>query len=686
LAKIFHIIFILLVLCSSAYAQEYAELRTETAEELLLFFEEEELIIATRRPTPVRKAPATATVITAKEIRNMGARNLIDVLKMVPGFGVSITEYGVQMFEVRGIRTPTSEKILLMIDGHSLNKSFTGSALYTLAQDMPVENIKKIEVIRGPGSALYGANAFVAVINVITRDPDGIDGIEVKGGYGSFDTSHANITAGKSFENGLDLSGSADYFRTDGDDIRIERDTLTGTPFTTTPGDAFIALEKTDLFLKASYGDFTFRGHYIKRDDEGFYVGLAYSLTDDSTNPIEYYWGELSYHPVINSKLSAEFKLYYDHYEQETSAQLQPEGFAGSFPDGMIGEPWLKDRTIGGEAQFNYNITDSNHLIAGMMYEKMRQYDVHQYANFAPTLFPPVPVDLGAVQEVANWNKDADRELMAVYLQDEWEIVDNLNLTAGIRYDHYSDFGDTTNPRVGVVWGFMENADLKLLYGQAFRAPNFVELYNQNNPVNQGNPDLDPETIKTYEASLGLRLAHSFSVDMNYFYNKIEDIIVWDTTTSPALHVNAGEAEVQGIELVLTGQYTQDNYWKVSYTYQDPKDSATDERLPYVPLHRAGASINYGLTKHLNIHTDILWTDERSRPAGDTRDDVDSYTTVDLALTLKNFYRTLEIQGTVHNLFDENYKDPDTSGASQLVPDDFPREGTSVMLSVSYKF
>jgi iron complex outermembrane receptor protein len=316
----------------------------------------------------------------------------------------------------------------------------------------------------------------------------------------------------------------------------------------------------------------------------------------------------------------------------------------------------------------------------------MIQYDVHQYANFAPTLFRPVPVDLGAVQEVANWNKDADRELMAVYLQDEWEIVDNLNLTAGIRYDHYSDFGDTTNPRVGVVWGFMENADLKLLYGQAFRAPNFVELYNQNNPVNQGNPDLDPETIKTYEASLGLRLAHSFSVDMNYFYNKIEDIIVWDTTTSPALHVNAGEAEVQGIELVLTGQYTQDNYWKVSYTYQDPKDSATDERLPYVPLHRAGASINYGLTKHLNIHTDILWTDERSRPAGDTRDDVDSYTTVDLALTLKNFYRTLEIQGTVHNLFDENYKDPDTSGASQLVPDDFPREGTSVMLSVSYKF
>jgi iron complex outermembrane receptor protein len=251
--KILHIILILLFLCSNSFAIQLAELRTETAEDLLLFFEEEELVIATRRATPVRKAPAIATVLTAKEIRNMGARNLIDVLKMVPGFGVSITEYGVQMFEVRGIRTPISEKVLLMIDGHSLNKSFTGSALYTLAQDMSVENIKKIEVIRGPGSALYGANAFVAVINVITREPDEINGIEVKGGYGSFDTSHGNTTAGKVFENGLALSGSLDYVKTDGDKTRIERDALYGTPFTTAPGDAFYSTEKTDLFVKASY-------------------------------------------------------------------------------------------------------------------------------------------------------------------------------------------------------------------------------------------------------------------------------------------------------------------------------------------------------------------------------------------------------------------------------------------------
>ncbi|MEW6602998.1 MAG: TonB-dependent receptor, partial [Nitrospirota bacterium] len=261
----------------------------------------------------------------------------------------------------------------------------------------------------------------------------------------------------------------------------------------------------------------------------------------------------------------------------------------------------------------------------------------------------------------------------------------NVNLTAGVRRDHYSDFGDTTNPRVGIVWGFRENADLKLLYGKAFRAPNFVELYNRNNPVNVGNIDVKPEKISTYEASLGFKPAKSFTVDLNYFYSEIKDLIVWNSQ-SPALHVNAGEADIDGVELVLTGQYTSENYWKLSYTYQDPRDSMTDERLPYVPIHRASGSLNHGLTKYLNIHTDVLWTGERSRPAGDTRDDIAAYTTVDLALTLKNFYKTLEIQGTVHNLFDEKYEDPDTSGASQLVPGDFPRDGISGIITASYKF
>jgi outer membrane cobalamin receptor len=647
-----------------------------------------EISVATRTPQTVRKAPAIASVITAREIHNMGARNLRDILAMQPGFGVSRNEFGIFMYEVRGIRTQLSEKILVMIDGHSLNKSIiTGSALYRIFDDLPVENIKQVEIIRGPGSALYGANAFVGVINIITRDAADIDGLELKASGGSFATRKINAVGGKTFANGLQASGSLDYYKTDGAKFLIEQDALTGTPFTTTPGYAFTEIEKKDLFFKASYKDLAFKAHYMDNRKDGFYIGFNHVLTDDSTDPITNFWSEVSYSPELTDRLQAVFMAYIDYYKQETSAEIFPEGFLGIFPNGMIGGPWVKNQTIGGEVQLDYDVSADNHLVGGALFERTRQYDVKSYNNFDPTTGAPLPS--GQVEDVSalgNWNVDEDRNVWALYVQDEWQIRDNLNLTAGVRHDHYSDFGGTTNPRLGLVWSFLENADLKLLYGQAFRAPNFAELYNQNNPVEHGNPDLDPEKIKTYELGAAVRLLDNFTVNLNYFYNDIDDLIIVDKSAAPPIYVNAGSAEVNGVELILSGNYSPENYWKLSYTYQDPRDGATGARLPDVPSHRATAAINYGLNRYVNLHTDILWTGPRPRQAGDTRAKTSSYTTVDLALTLKNFYRTLEIQGVIHNLFDQDYVDPDTSGAAQLIPNDFPRAGISAMVNVSYKF
>ena len=675
------------------YTQEFEEIFSSPYQEEDYFRTDRLLLIATRSPMPVRKAPAIASVITQDEIRNMGARNLRDVLKMEPGIGVSRNEFGIFMYEVRGIRTTLSEKILVMIDGHSLNKSIiTGSAFYRIFDDLPVENIKQIEIIRGPGSALYGANAFVAVINILTRDAIDIGGLELKASGGNFDTRKINVVGGKIYENGFQASGSLDYSKTDGENFLIEEDALSvnpfWAPFTTTPGYAFMSSEKTDIFFKASYKDLAFEGHYLSSRRDGFYIGMTYALTDDNSDPITNYWGQVSYSPKLTDHFQTTFKAYIDYYEQDTSAELYPEGFLGVFPNGMLGGPKVKTQTIGCELQLDYDLFAGNHLVVGAMYERTRQFDVKALNNFNPSTGAPI----GPVQDVsawANWNVEEDRNIWAVYAQDEWEIRDNLNLTAGVRYDHYSDFGGTTNPRIGLVWSFLENADIKLLYGQAFRAPNFAELYNDNNPVNIGNKDLAPETIKTFEVGATALLQDKFTVNLNYFYNDIEELIILDPSTispAPALFVNAGSAEIDGIELILSGSYSFENYWKLSYTYQDPREGDTGARLRDVPHHRATAAINYGLNRYVILHTDILWTGKRPRPAGDTRDDVDSYTTVDLALTVKNFYKTLEIQGTIHNLFDKEYVDPDTSGAAQLVPNDFPGGGISAMVNVGYKF
>jgi len=217
--------------------------------DLLMFFEEQDLVTATKRPTSLRKAPATATIITAEEIRNMGARNLEDVLKMVPGLGISTNEFGNHMIEVRGIRTSLSEKILVMIDGHSLNRNTNGSALtYNVANKLPMENIRQVEVLKGPGSALYGNSAFVATINIITRNAEEINGLEIKAGGGSFDTYKENLMGGKVIGDKLSVFGSLDHYQTNGPKLTVEADSLAGTPFSLAPGTPDLRSNQTDAF------------------------------------------------------------------------------------------------------------------------------------------------------------------------------------------------------------------------------------------------------------------------------------------------------------------------------------------------------------------------------------------------------------------------------------------------------
>ena len=658
--------------------------------DLLLFFEERDLVTATKRPTSLRKAPAIATIISADEISNMGARNLEDILKMVPGFGISTNEWGTHMIEVRGIRSGTSEKILVMIDGHSLNRNTNGSAfVYNVANKLPAENIKQVEIIRGPGSALYGNSAFVATINIITRSAEEIDGLEIKSGGGTSDSFKGNLVAGTSIGDKLTLSGSLDYYQTNGPKLTVEADSLSGAPFSRAPGKTDLRSRNTDAFLKINYGDLSFRGHYLTQK-ERYYIGIASALTDDSYLIMENYWGELAYKMSLTEGLSANLKFYFDQYNQPENQKVKifPNGTdigTGSFPEGMIGKPSLKNRTFGGEVQVDWDVFEGNHLTGGFSFEALQQFDVKQYANFDPNTYTP----LGAVQQVANWNKAVTREVWALYLQDEWQLPYDINLTAGVRYDHYSDFGDTLNPRIGLVWSFLENADLKLLYGQAFRAPNFQELYNINNPVVLGNPGLKPEKIETFEAGLGYRLNRYLGLELNYFHSVIDDLIGWKPSTTPgqpAVNANIGSSETQGIELGLNGSIGSEFSWKANYAWQDPRDADSGRRLPYVPSHRAGASINYAPVKYVNLHSDLLWTGPRPRPAGDSRREAPDYTTVDLALTLKNFFETLEIQATVRNLFDKRYKDPDTSGAAKLIPGDYPREGISAFVTASYRF
>lgn len=192
-----------------------------------------------------------------------------------------------------------------------------------------------------------------------------------------------------------------------------------------------------------------------------------------------------------------------------------------------------------------------------------------------------------------------------------------MGLTMGIRHDHYSDFEGTTNPRIGFVWNFMHNATLRLLYGQAFRAPAFNELYLTNNSIAVGNPNLKPETIRTYEIGLGYKFTDMISTNVNYFFNVMRAGIALRPLSSSVeaqTFDNIKGSNVQGIEFEAKADFS--NIWNgayafANYTYVDAESKG--DPLPDVPKHKGNVGINVRLGKHLNANLHAFISGKRSR-------------------------------------------------------------------------
>ncbi|MCP4107428.1 MAG: TonB-dependent receptor [Desulfobacteraceae bacterium] len=640
------------------------------------------LLTATKNIMEVRKAPAISTVITAREIRNMGAKNISDVLRNIPGLQVfegpaceGITQWG-----VRGIRTVYSEKVLLLIDGHKVNESFAGQFVYVF-HDLTVENIKRIEVIRGPGSALYGTSAFVAVINVITKTAEDVGGQQFSVTAGEFNTQHYNLLFGHK-DNNFRVSGHMDYFDTDGANSVIESDRLSSdTRFSSAaPGPSSEFAEKFDFGLRMTYGDLGLRLRFVDRE-HGTNVGAGSTLNVENTqsrHEYTYILGDIVYTKNFTDDLDMTVRLYADHFSFFQLLEIRPPGFTGGDDKGVWGNPQLKTKNTGAEITTNYVLGD--HLITGgVHYENSQVYGINDSNNFGRILEYPSPISEDELFLIPG-----DRSIWAGYLQNMWEISSYDSLTLGVRYDYYDDFGGTVNPRLGYVHEFSNEMIMKVLYGSAFRAPTFNEVYAANNPLLLGNPDLEPEKIRTYEFGLEYPLMKYLTLKLNYFHNEIEDLI----TRGPIVEgegkfINStGKTKADGGEAELAFHFSRDKYGFINCSYQDGEDN-NGNTLVDVSHWTANAGLNYGLWDYLNFNADVSWIGDRIRSEADGRDDVDSAMVVNLTLIAKNFFKTLEIRGSVYNVFDEDYRDP---SRTNFIPNDLPVNERMFLVETRYTF
>ncbi|MEE9194189.1 MAG: TonB-dependent receptor, partial [Thermodesulfobacteriota bacterium] len=570
-------------------------------EDMFAIFTEERIVVsALKRPRTVSKSPAIMSVITARQIKQMGFRTLMDVLKTVPGFDIHMAVAGEKEFIVRGVGS--SPKVKVMIDGHSI-RTWTGAAVWNFG-DLVVENIKKIEVIRGPGSALHGQNAFLAVVNVITKDTEDIDGFQWTVSGESFDTQNYNMLFGKEYGD-LEISGFFDYWYTEGFSEKIEQDIIFGGPGSKSPGRSQNEKEKTDLNLKLSYKNLEIKGKYMKKRREG-YIGVNHALNDETELKDTYIFSELIYKLALGEKLEITPKVYYDQYNFDPLFEQRPDGFVDSFgrsyPDGIQGETIFKQRTLGFENQLNYEVFEGNELTFGFQYEWMHQHDIKSAEfTFHPVTLAPLSSPQDFSKDLPHTRK-ATRQIWALYLQDEWNITENIDLTVGVRHDDFTRFGGTTNPRVGLIWRFIEDAHLKLLFATAFRAPSFQELFLTNNPQRVGNPSLDPEKINTYEVGLGYNFTKQLRGNINYFFNRIRDRIILDTAQSPDKFENSSGARALGVEAELKADFGNDNYAFANYTFQKAEETRERKRLADVPVHSGNIGINAGFWKYANAN------------------------------------------------------------------------------------
>ena len=261
IAKIYNIIFVGLLFIISLIATA-----DETEEEALLeLYGDEELVsIATGSAQPISKAPAVATVITAKEIKEIGARDIDDVLETVPGLHVSRSVQGNNpIYTFRGIYSSQNPQVLMLINGISISNLFIGDRSQIWG-GMPVEAISRIEVIRGPGSAVYGADAFAGVINIVTKKGNEIDGTEAGLRYGTFNTKEGWILHGGNYA-GFDVGLMAEFKSTDGHNEDVDSDAFSGDGISLTPGSTTNGRDNLDLRLDIEKGMWNFRGGLQRR-------------------------------------------------------------------------------------------------------------------------------------------------------------------------------------------------------------------------------------------------------------------------------------------------------------------------------------------------------------------------------------------------------------------------------------
>lgn len=661
--------------------------------------------IASGTAKTLSHSAAVTTVITAEQISAMGATELHEILETVPGLHVTIqavtNDYN---YSMRGIRNDTNSEVLLMMNGTRFSAPYQGTHLAGMI--IPVENIQRVEVIRGPGSALYGADAFAGVINIVTKKAADIDGVTIGSRGGNADTKTAWGQYGGQWQD-WDIAASLQYNHNGVDPDRIiGADALTGTPFSLAPGPMQTQSERWNAHLNLQHKHWELGFWAFNENGAGFRAGTTGALDNLGSRDTANYLADIRYSTEDDIE-NWEFQVHASLLHTEANANIYnfpvgstlPIGADGNvnpddrrgvvaFPEGMRLINTIKNTVPSFEFTSIYKGFEDHllRLIAGFRYEELNSQEAR---NFGVGILdgPVLPSIAGSIQNMTGTGLDFignhHRDIWSMAVQDEWQIAQNWHLTTGLRYDHYSDFGSTWNPRAALVWDATSDLTAKLLYGKAYRAPSFLEQYQRNSPLFVGNPSLRPETISTTELAFDYRPTQNLRTTLNLYHYEIQDLIGGELFTlgSGLTEENSAGQDGYGTEFEWDWRFHEDWSLRGNYSWQFARNEETHRRVSNVPEHHVYSALAWNFMPKWQIQTQINWIGHRLSSSNDPRT-LKDYQTIDLTLNARRLLGYVDLTASVRNLFDSK----GTEAAVREFPGNLPIPGQSFYFEASVHF
>lgn len=497
------------------------------------------------------EAPSIVEVLTAEDIRTYGWRTLGDAINGIHGVFIS-NDRNHSTTGVRGysLTSTSNSRVLVMIDGHRMNENVYDSAYVGREFLLDMDLVDHIEYIPGPGSSIYGANAMMGVINVVTKKGSDIDGTEVSVAGGTLKTGEARATYGKKLDNGTEVLLSASGFYSGGNgDLYYPVFSFGGAYWNFGHARDLDAEYSQSAFAKVQSGNFTYTGGYVTRNREtptgGYstYFGQpGYYANDDQL------YGEVKYHRDLNDRNQLDLKAFYHRYDSVTYWPYDCGVFICPYASSYNGN-WA-----GAEATYVTTAIEGHKIVVGAEF----QYDFNQH------LFDYF---LGAVEQ--DTNRSGIRS--GFYAQDAITLNDKLTLNAGLRVDqHHMIKRIQINPRLGLVWNPQPSTTVKLLYGSAFRAPDAWETDYDFGPP--GTTDPDKEQIRNYEAAVEWRGDGGVKLSGSVFYNVFEDMITKDyNVLSPTYlqYLNTGNLESVGFDFGAEKEWDNGREIKLNFNHSE---------------------------------------------------------------------------------------------------------------------